>query len=197
MREMISMVVVLTVLSAFSGGLLAALKDGTKERIENQELSLVKGPAVMNLLKGASNDPLKDRFKMTVGEAENSFFVGVFDGKPNAVAFEVPGKGFADNIGLMVGFDVDTDALIGVRVTTIKDTPGLGANAKEDPKWAAQFNGKSVDESFKVTADGGDINAISGATITSRGVCAAANDATKIYKEIKPELLTKLKEVKP
>ena len=33
MREMISMVVVLTVLSAFSGGLLAALKDGTKERI--------------------------------------------------------------------------------------------------------------------------------------------------------------------
>lgn len=197
MREMINMVVVLTVLSAFSGGLLAALKDGTKERIENQELSLVKGPAVMAILKGATNDPVNTRFKATVGETEKTFFVGVFDGKPKTIAYEVPGKGFADAIGLMVGIDVDTDKLVGIGVTTHKETPGLGANSKDDPRFAAQFRGKSLEQPFRVTSDGGDINAISGATITSRGVCAAATDAVALYKQIKPELLAKLKEVKP
>ena len=113
------------------------------------------------------------------------------------MAYEVPGKGFADAIGLMVGIDVDTDTLVGIGVTTHKETPGLGANSKDDPKWALQFRGKSLDKPFKVTNDGGEINAISGATITSRGVCAAATDAVALYKEIKPELIAKLKEVKP
>jgi electron transport complex protein RnfG len=197
MREMISMVVVLTVLSAFSGGLLAALKDGTKERIENQELSLVKGPAVQTILKGASNDPVADRFKMKVGDTEKTFFVGIYDGKPNTVAFEVSGNGYGDKIGVMVGVDVDDDKMVGLGVTTHKETPGLGANAKDDPKFAAQFRGKALGQPFKVTTDGGEINAISGATITSRGVCRAATQAAEMYKQIKPELIAKLKEVKP
>ena len=49
MREIIKMVVVLTVLSAASGGLLAAVENGTKERIEIQELTFVKGPAVASI----------------------------------------------------------------------------------------------------------------------------------------------------
>ena len=46
MREMIKMVVVLTVLCCLSGGLLASLRDSTKDRIENQQLEFVKGPAM-------------------------------------------------------------------------------------------------------------------------------------------------------
>ena len=88
MQEMIKMVVVLTILSSLSGGLLAALKDGTKERIENQELELVKGPALRIILGGASNDVVADRFKIMDGETERSVFVGKFDGKANTVAFE-------------------------------------------------------------------------------------------------------------
>jgi len=197
MREMIMMVVVLTFLSAASGGLLAALKDGTKERIENQELSLVKGPAVKAILEGAGNDPVADRFKMKVGDTEKTFFVGIYDGKPKTVAFEVRGNGYGDKIGVMVGVDVDDDKMMGLGVTTHKETPGLGANAKDDPKWALQFRGKSLDRPFKVTNDGGEINAISGATITSRGVCGAATQAAELYKTIKPELMAKLQQIKP
>jgi electron transport complex protein RnfG len=46
----------------------------------------------------------------------------------------------------------------------------------------------------KVTVDGGSINAISGATLTSRAVCSATNDAVKIYEKLKPQLAEKLKE---
>ena len=193
MGEMIKMVVVLTILSSFSGGLLAALKDGTKERIENQELNLVKGPAVRQILEGSSNDPVADRFKMTVGDREETIFIGVFDGKANTVAFETEGKGFADKFGLMVAVNTDEDKVVGISLTTMKETPGLGARAKTDPSFAAQFKGLSVDQPVKVTTDGGSINALSGATITSRGVCAAATNALKLYSEIKPQLMEKIK----
>jgi electron transport complex protein RnfG len=189
MGEMIKMVVVLTILSSFSGGLLAALKDGTKERIENQELNLVKGPAVRQILEGSSNDPVADRIKIKIGDKEETIFVGVFDGKANTVAFETTGKGFADKFGLMVAVNTDEDKIVGIGVTTHKETPGLGANAKENPSFAAQFKGLPIDQPIKVTTDGGSINALSGATITSRGVCAATTEALKLYSEIKPQLL--------
>ncbi len=195
MNEMIKMVVVLTLLSSISGGLLAALRDGTKERIEIQELQLVKGPAVRQILKGCDNDPVADRFKLTVNKKTYNFFVGKFDGKPSVVAFETFGKGFADAVGLMVAINVNTDKLVGVGVTTHKETPGLGARAKDDPTFVSQFKGLPLEIPYQVTADGGKINAMSGATFTSRGVCSAATDAVRIYKEIKPQLTAKLKEV--
>jgi electron transport complex protein RnfG len=193
MGEMIKMVVVLTILSSFSGGVLATLKDNTKERIENQELNLVKGPAVRQILEGASNDPVADRVKMTVGETEKTLFIGVFDGKANTVAFETTGKGYGDVFGLIVAVNTDEDKLVGIGVTTHKETPGLGGNAKDDPSWAAQFKGLPIDQPVAVTNDGGSISAISGATITSRAVCDATTEALKLYAEIKPQLLEEIK----
>ena len=193
MREMIKMVVVLTILSAFSGGLLAAVRSSTKERIVNQELKFVKGPAIKSILESASNDPIKDRFKIQDGDIERLFFVGIFDGKATTVVFESFASGFADVIGLMVGVNVAEDKFSGAGITTHKETPGLGAKAKNDPSWIAQFQGLSANEDIKVTNDGGTINAISGATITSKAVCVAATDAGKIYNRLKPQIQEKLK----
>ncbi|UCF91323.1 MAG: RnfABCDGE type electron transport complex subunit G [Desulfobacterales bacterium] len=196
MREMIKMVVVLTILSCVSGGLLAAVRSGTQERIENQVLEYVKGPAVREILQGVSNDPITDRFKLKIGDAEESFFVGVYDGAPKVVAFETAGKGYGGDVGLMVGVDVKEDKLVGVGVTTHSETPGMGARAKTDPGFVAQFKGLALTQPFKVNQDGGSINALSGATITSRAVCAAATEAEKLYNELKPQIQAKLQEFK-
>lgn len=196
MREMIKMVVVLTILSSFSGGLLAAIRNGTMERIENQELKFVKGPVIKKILEGASNDPIKDRFKIDDNGVERSFFVGIFDGSPDVVAFETSTMGFADKIGVMVGINLKQDQISSIGVTTHKETPGLGANAKDDPGFARQFKGLDINKPVKVNNDGGDINAISGATITSRAVCLAATDACKIYLRMKPQIKESLKSFK-
>jgi len=193
MREMIKMVVVLTLISAFSGGLLAAIKDSTSDRIENQKLEFVKGPAIREILKGSSNDPIADRFKLKSGDTEESFFVGKFDGAANSVAFETFGKGFGGDIGVMVGVNLKDDKLIGVAVTTHNETPGVGALAKTDPDFVAQFKGKPFTGVFKVRADGGQVDALSGATVTSRGVSAALSDGEKMYKNLKPQIEEKLK----
>jgi len=194
MREMIKMVVVLTVLCTFSGGLLAAIRSGTKEKIEYQQLKFVKGPAIKSILEGASNDPIVDRFKLKDGKIERSFFVGVFDGKASAAAFESFGKGFGGDIGLMVAVNLDNDNIIGVGVTTHSETPGIGSRAKTDPTFAAQFKGLSIKDAFKVKPDGGQVDTVSGATVTSRGLAVAATEAGIVYKRLKPEIAKKLKE---
>lgn len=196
MREMIKMVVVLTILSCFSGGLLAYIHNGTKDRIENQVLEFVKGPTIRTIFEGATNDPITDRFIIKDGDVERTFFVGVFDGEPRGIAFETFGKGYGGNVGLMVGIDVKDNKFLGVGVTTHAETPGMGARAKTDPSFVTQFKDLTLEKPFKVTQDGGSINALSGATITSRAVSAAATDAEEIYKKLQPQIIEKMKNLK-
>jgi electron transport complex protein RnfG len=189
MRDIIRMIVVLAVLGAASGGGLALVKQGTAAQIEYQQLKFVKGPAIKAIMEGCSNDPIVDRFKIKDGEIERGFYVGVFDGKANAVAYETSGKGFGGDIGIMVGVNLETDELLGIGVTTHSETPGLGARAKDDPSFGAQFKGMSMNQPFKVKTDGGGVDAVSGATITSRGVCAGITDSAGFYNKLKPELI--------
>ena len=157
MNDMVKMVVVLTVLSSVAGGVLAAVNKGTASQIEAQQLTFVKGPAIMSILEGSTNNPIEDRFKIVNGDAETSFFVGEIDGKANTIAFEAFGKGFGGDIGVMVGVNIDTDKLVGAAVTVHTETPGLGANAKDKPDLTSQFKGLSVTDSVIVTKDGGKI----------------------------------------
>ena len=193
MREMIKMVIVLTILSCFSGGVLAYLRNSTQERIDNQVLEFVKGPAVRTIFEGADNNPIADRFTLKDGDVERTFFVAVYDGEPRSIAFETSGKGYGGEVGVMVGIDVKDDKLLGVGVTTHAETPGMGAKAKSDPGFVSQFKDLPATKPVKVTADGGSINAISGATITSRAVSAATTDAEKIYEKLKSQIDEKLK----
>lgn len=193
MREMIKMVVVLTILSSVSGILLASVRNGNLERIEYQQLKFVRGPAIRTILEGASNDPLIDRFKLKDAETERSFFVGVFDGKPDTVAFESFGKGYNGKIGVMVGVKITDDKIVGVSVTTHSETPGVGSRAKSDPTFVTQFKGLPLIDSFKVKGDGGNVDALAGATLTSRGISGALTQAVQIYERLKPQLAEKLK----
>jgi electron transport complex protein RnfG len=188
------MVVVLTVLSAFSGGLLSGLRNATAARIEIQQLKFVKGPAIKSILKGVSNDPITDRFTLQDGDMVRKFFVGKFDDKANTVVLESSGKGYSGDVGLMVAVNMEDDTIVGAAVTTHSETPGLGAMAKDNPSFVSQFKGLPIEETFKVTNDGGKVNAMSGATITSRAVCAAATQTGRIYQKLKPQLSEKLKE---
>ncbi len=192
MREMIKMVVVLTVLSTVSGGLLAAIRSGTQERIDSQVLKFVKGPAIEKIMEGASNNPIKDRFSLKAGEAEKNFFVGVFDGSPGVVAFETKGSGYGGDVGVMVAVNVETGKIHGVSVTTHNETPGVGARVETHEDFKNQFNGVPIGTETKVKKDGGGITAMAGATITSRAVCTAVRKAGDFYEKVKPKIKKKL-----
>ena len=86
--------------------------------------------------------------------------------------------GFGGAITVSVGIQSD-GTVNGIEFLTLAETAGLGMNAQK-PEWKGQFAGKKADV-FSVTKDGASsddqINAISGATITSRAVTNAVNAA--------------------
>ena len=189
MREMISMIVVLTCLTAVSGGLLAAIKDSTEVRIEEQVLKFEKAPALAQIFPTATNDPLADRVNIPTEGGDLQIFPGKLEDGTYAVAFETKGKGgYGGDVGLMVGINMENDQIIAVRVTTHGETPGLGSKAKDDPAFVSQYDDKSMEDNFSLKADNGSIDAMSGATVTSRAVTLAAIEAQKLYKELKPEI---------
>ncbi|OGR45188.1 MAG: electron transporter RnfG [Desulfobacula sp. RIFOXYB2_FULL_45_6] len=192
MREIINMIVVLTVLTAFSGGLLATVKAKTEVQIENQVLKFQKAPAIKGIFPETSNDPLAERFMIDNEGVQLQVFPGKLSDGSKAVAFETKGTGFGGAVGLMVGINVDTDTLMDVRVTTHSETPGIGSRAKDNLSFVSQFSGKGLDTNFSVKADGGAIDAMSGATVTSKAVGVAANQAKEIYQKLKPEIIKQL-----
>lgn len=88
---------------------------------------------------------------------------------------------FSGTLSIMVGVNAD-GTVSGVEVLDSGETSGLGAKAKDDPAWRAQFVGKSG--SVTVDKDGGEIAAITGATITSRGVCMGVTSALAAAAEL-------------
>jgi len=192
MREMLSMIVVLTVLTAVSGGLLAAVKVKTEPQIEEQVLKFQKAPAIKAIFADATNDPIKERFNVKAEDTELQVFPSTLADGIKAVAFEAKGGGYGGPIGLMVGINLDTDEIIAVRVTTHAETPGIGSRAKEDLSFVGQFAGMSMASNFDIKGKGGDIDAMSGATVTSAGVSQAAVAAQDLYKKLKPEIVKQM-----
>ena len=96
----------------------------------------------------------------------------------NGYALEVGPGGFDNTITMMVGVD-NEGKVLGISIVSHTETAGLGAVADaETPKGIAfreQFIGTSGD--LSVTKDGGEVNAITGATITSRAICVGVNAA--------------------
>ncbi|HKI80983.1 MAG TPA: FMN-binding protein, partial [Pseudodesulfovibrio sp.] len=90
------------------------------------------------------------------------------------------------DIGVMVGFDVQAMNLTGIGITTLKETPGLGARVAEHG-YATQFKGHPL-ESVDLKKNGGDIEAVAGATISSTGTVIAVRRAISIFNALKDKL---------
>jgi len=88
------------------------------------------------------------------------------------------GQGYADKIELLVGLDAPGKRVTGLFILDQKETPGLGAKILEDA-WRGQFKEKSTAATLSVVKGGGakadEIDAISGATISSRSVAGIVN----------------------
>ena len=96
----------------------------------------------------------------------------------NGYAVEVTPGGFDNTITMMVGVDFDGNVL-GISIISHTETAGLGAVAAAGTPAGEAFRGQFVGQSgsVSVTKDGGTMDAITGATITSRAICAGVNAA--------------------
>lgn len=191
MMELVRMVIVLSAITGLAGFVLSGLKVWTNPIIEEQVLMNVQGPALKQIFLHGTNDPIADRKVLPKPGAEGetvTVFPTIKDGKLLAVAFEGAGKGYGGDVNVLVGFDVSSDALVGICVTTHKETPGLGSRIQE-PAFSKQFKGKDPAKA-SLKKDGGDIDAISGATFSSIGTADAVKQAAGWYAALKDTIKT-------
>jgi electron transport complex protein RnfG len=191
MMEIVRMVVVLSVITGLAGFVLSGLKVWTSPIIEEQVLTNVQGPALKQLFLEGTNDPIADRKKLPKPGSDGEtimVFPSMKDGKLRAVAIEAAGKGYGGDVNVIVGFDVAADNLLGISVTTHKETPGLGSRI-QDPAFTKQFRGKDPAKAA-LKKDGGDIDAISGATFSSIGTADAVKQAAGWYTALKDTIKT-------
>lgn len=185
MRDIIRMVVVLTLIGAASGLALSAVYRVTRGPIEYQTIKFVKEPAVKKVLTGYDNDPIADRKAMVAGTDERGAPVAlvVFParraGEVVAVALEGTGKGYHGEIGVMVGVSRE-GRILDIGITSHTETPGVGSKVA-DVSFTDQFRGLRTTGAL-------EIDAVSGATYSSRGVVAAVEQAVGYVEQFRGEL---------
>ncbi len=172
--KILKLVFPLTVISAVCAAVLALVNAVTKEPIARIAALKANNAAMAVLSAGTKavdtrEDPADASVKIFIGYADEA--------KTTVTGYAAPGltsNGYAGDIRLMVGLTAQR-AVVSYQVLVANETPGLGAKLGE-PAFVRQFAEKPA-VGLKVKADGGDIDAITGATITSRAVCDAIADA--------------------
>ncbi|MBA3046188.1 MAG: RnfABCDGE type electron transport complex subunit G [Candidatus Thermoplasmatota archaeon] len=135
-------------------------------------------PLIEENRKAVFNEKLAEMF----GEMDDSEHLEeldvyiVKDGAGDVVgyAFTVIGSGYGGDIDMLVGIESDMATIRGLSVITHSETPGLGAKITE-PWFQEQFQGKDIN-ALALSVNGGDIDAISGATISSSAVVDAVKE---------------------
>lgn len=189
--DIIKMIVVLTVVAAVCGGGLSLVKLATADQIAYQKIKFIKEPALKKVLTGYDNDPVTDRKDIVTGKDKKgkdvvtSFFFAKKAGKIISVAFEASGTGFHGDIGVMMAVNPETGNLDGIAITSQSETPGVGTRVADDPSFCAQFAGKPLTADFSL---GGEIQGLSGATMSSTGVSNGVKAGVETYKEYKSQL---------
>ena len=190
-REIINMIVVLTLVSAVCGAGLALVKVATADQIAYQKIKFIKEPALKKVLTGYDNDPVTDRKDIVTGKDKKgkdvvtTFFFAKKAGKVIDVAFESSATGFHGEIGVMMAVNPETEKLEGIAITTQSETPGVGTRVADDPSFCAQFKDKSLTANFSL---GGEVQGLSGATVSSTGVSNAVKAGVETYKKYKTQL---------
>lgn len=180
----ISMVLSLLLITLISGFALGFVNDLTIEPIAKAKLAK-KINALKLVLPEFDNNPVAE-LKMVKSELTKDsieIYPAYKDGKfIGAAVVGSSKKGFSGLIKIMVGFTTD-GTIKNIAVLDQKETPGLGTKMK-DESFLKQFRNKNPSNlNLKVKKDGGEVDAITGATISTRAFSESAKMAYDVFME--------------
>ncbi len=181
-KAILTPIIVLTLISAVMAALLGGTDLLTKDRIARFQ-EKAEFEAVEKVIAAENYEKMALNFN----GAQKNYYKATANNKCVGYAFTVSANGYGGTVTVVVG--IDTDGIItAVEITDVSnETPGLGQNAKSE-EFTHQFSKKTGDLSVvKCEAKDNEIQAITGATITSKAVTKAVNEATKMYEQIAKE----------
>lgn len=187
-RELLKLVVALTIISSIAAATLAMVYDTTKGPIaEQKRLKMIR--SLKGVLPAFDNEIDKDASEIILGKdnRENdrkvTFYNARSGGNLVGVAFKVIAPdGYKGDIEIMMGVGPDKK-ITGIEILGHKETPGLGDKIAEK-WWKDEFKGKSLEASkIAVKKDGGEIDQFTGATISPRAVADAVKKGLELYEK--------------
>jgi electron transport complex protein RnfG len=178
-----NMILSLTLIALGASACLGFVYEITKGPIELSVLNK-KLEAIKQVVPDFNNNPNDEMFRLPTGEGDSlEIYPAKKDGEITGYAVNTyTNSGFSGYIGLMAGFRPD-GTIINIAVLSQKETPGLGTKMT-GPEFKDQFNDKNpTDFQLKVKKDGGQVDAITAATISSRAFCDAVRRAYNTLKK--------------
>lgn len=183
------MVLSLTLISLGASAALGYVYEFTKGPIEASVLNK-KIEAIRQVVPEFTNDPNEEMFMLPTGEGDSLEVYPAKNGE-QVVGYAVKSytnKGFSGHIVFMVGFKPD-GTIYNINVLEQKETPGLGnkmvpQGTGDKPTFKDQFMDKNpATFSLKVKKDGGQVDAITAATISSRAFCDGVQRAYNAFEK--------------
>lgn len=197
-----NMVAVLTGVTLVSAALLGVMQQLTKEPIEQIERQTLNDGIKKVILAGKEGDLSVSKTDTLIDADKNTFVVytAEVDGAVAGRAVKTSVNGFSPNLTVLTGFDNDGN-ILGYEILATAETPGLGAKAdqwfQKDGKGCIIGKNPGVDN-LTVSKDGGDVDAITASTITSRAFLKAVNiEYSVIFKDDASSGATKWGEAEP
>ena len=149
--------------------------------------NMLTAPQIQKLSKETEDktkaDEFSDALTVSADGKDYTYYEGTASGDTIGYVFKTSAKGYGGDIDLMVGIDT-SGKVTGVSILSISETAGLGMNAKNE-SFINQYIGKSG--TIGVSKNGAsdtEIQALTGATITSKAVTSAVNTALSLYSQI-------------
>ncbi|MBN1571996.1 MAG: RnfABCDGE type electron transport complex subunit G [Deltaproteobacteria bacterium] len=198
MKEIGKLILVLTLICLAAAAALSQIEKLTREPIA-QALREEKLKAIRKVLPEYDNEPDKESVSIVVGkddsgkDIEKEYYIAKKGGDLVGVAFEgSSSEGYGGEIAVMIGVDKE-DTINGIEIIKHAETPGLGSKITESV-FLSIFKGRTLENTkWAVKKDGGDIDQITGATISPRAVVYAVDKELKRFSEHREEILEMVK----
>ena len=192
MSELTRMVVVLSLIAGVCSAALTSANYLLDPYVNRQTDLNVRGPALERLFGKPAEELLNTKVVMADETGEVPVFYMKEAGSVSRLAIETIGKGGdGGDLILMVGVDLVNNKLTGMEAVNHSETPGLGARI-EEATFRRQWQGLPMDQHVAITADGGVIDAISGASFTSRAAVNGTNEVLDFVSARKDEILAQI-----
>ena len=174
------------VLATAYGGALAGVHTTLAPQIaENKRQETYD--VIPQLVAGADKQQTVEMFiEDTDGQMQRVYRAMDADGNPAGWVLPASGQGFADKIEVLIGLDTSLATITGMYVLSQKETPGLGDYIRE-PDFQARFRNRTTKKSLVAVksepAADHEIEALSGATVSSWAVCDIVNETVARLRE--------------
>ncbi len=181
-----NMILSLGIITILSGLLLGWMFTVTEKPIEESARKM-QADALAEVLPEYDNDPEQMMSEVTVDGQKYAVYPAEMNGRLTGAAVKGSSMdGFAGEIVVICGFDIE-GSIINYRVLKQAETPGLGEKMEvwfRDPTAARSVIGKSpAMQNFTPSKDGGDIDGITAATISSRAFLSIIRGAYSAYQQ--------------